>query len=44
MELLTSDRFIIETVIWVLKIDFISKPVNKQTPQMAHSVEESKIF
>ena len=44
MELLTSDRFIIETVIWVLKIDFISKPVNKHTPQMAHSVEESKII
>ena len=44
MELLTSDRFIIETVIWVLKIDFISKPVTKHTPQMAHSVEESKII
>ena len=41
---ITSDRFIIETVKWKLKIDFISKPVNKQTPQMAPSVEESKIF
>ena len=26
-----------------LKTDFISKPVNKHIPQMAHSTEESKI-
>ena len=29
---------------WGLKIDFISKPVNKHTSQMAHSAEESKII
>ena len=27
-----------------LKIDFISKPINNYTPQMAHSAEESKII
>ena len=41
---ITSDRFIIETVKWGLKIGFISKPVNKHTRQMAHSAEESKII
>ena len=40
---ITSDKFIIETVKWGLKIEFISKPVNKHTPQMAHSAEESEI-
>ena len=41
---ITSDRFIIKTFKWPLKIDFISKPVNKHTPQMALSVEESTII
>ena len=41
---ITSDRFIIETVKWGLRIDLISKPANKCTPQMAHSAEESKII
>ena len=39
----TSDTFIIETVKWGLKIDFIHKPVNKHIPQMSHSAGKSEI-
>ena len=40
---MTSGKFISETVKWGLKIDFISKPVNKHIPQMVHSAKESEI-
>ena len=33
-----------ETVKWGLKIDFTNKPINKYTPQMAHSADKSKII
>ena len=41
---ITSDRFIIETIKWRLKIDFINKSVNNDIPQMAHSADEIEII
>ena len=37
---ITTDRFIIETVKWGLKIDFSNKPVHKNIPKIAHSTKE----
>ena len=39
----TSNTFIIETVKWGLKIDFINKLINKHFPQMGHSTGKSEI-